>query len=186
MSWPARSGRTRWPSASACSPSTRGTGRYWSSPPPRPAGGSPLPEGSGRGIAVHESFNTCVAQVAEVSIRDQQIRADRAVIAVDCGPVVNPDPIAAQMEGGMYFGLGAALKSAITLEHGGVVEFSFHEYRVLCMREMPRVQVPILPSAAPPTGVGERATPVIAPAVANALFAATGQRLRSLPLPLDA
>jgi isoquinoline 1-oxidoreductase beta subunit len=148
--------------------------------------GSPLPEGSGRGIAVHESFNTCVAQVAEVSVRGGAFHVDRVVIAVDCGLAVNPDLVAAQMEGGMGFGLGAALKSAITLEHGRVVESNFHDYRVLRMSEMPRVEVHILPSTAPPTGVGEPATPVIAPAVANALFAATGQRLRSLPLRLDA
>lgn len=148
--------------------------------------GSPLPEGSGRGIAVHESFNTCVAQVAEVSVSGGALRVDRVVIAVDCGLAVNPDLVAAQMEGGMGFGLGAALKGAITLEHGRVVESNFHDYRVLRMTEMPRVEVHILPSTAPPTGVGEPATPVIAPAVANALFAATGQRLRSLPLRLDA
>ncbi len=93
---------------------------------------------------------------------------------------------AAQMEGGMGFGLGAALKSAITLDGGRVVETNFHDYQVLRMSEMPRVDVHILPSTAPPTGVGEPATPVIAPAVANAHFAATGQRLRSLPLRLDA
>lgn len=145
----------------------------------------PLPEGSGRGVAVHESFGTPVAQVAEVTVTGDQFRVDRVVIAVHCGLAVNPDVVAAQMEGGMGFGLGAALGSAITLEHGRVVESNFHDYRVLRISEMPRVQVHIVPSADPPTGVGEPATPVIAPAVANALYAATGRRLRSLPLRLD-
>jgi isoquinoline 1-oxidoreductase beta subunit len=146
----------------------------------------PLPEGSGRGVAVHESFDTLVAQVAEVTVTGDQFRVDRVVIAVHCGLAVNPDVVAAQMEGGMGFGLAAALKSAITLDQGRVVESNFHDYRVLRIHEMPRVEVHIVPSADPPTGVGEPATPVIAPAVANALYAATGRRLRSLPLRLDA
>ncbi len=147
--------------------------------------GSALPPGRGRGVAVHESFNSYVAQVAEVSVDGKGgFRVERVVIAVDCGVAVNPDIIEAQMEGGMAYGLAAALASAITLDQGRVVEANFDDYQVLRYAEMPKVEVYIVPSAEPPTGVGEPATPVIAPAVANALFAATGQRLYSLPLRL--
>ncbi len=147
--------------------------------------GTALPPGRGRGVAVHESFNSYVAQVAEVSVDGKGgFRVERVVIAVDCGVAVNPDIIEAQMEGGMAYGLAAALASAITLDQGRVVEANFDDYQVLRYAEMPKVEVYIVPSAEPPTGVGEPATPVIAPAVANALFAATGQRLYSLPLRL--
>jgi isoquinoline 1-oxidoreductase beta subunit len=146
--------------------------------------GAPLPEGRGRGVAVHESFNSYVAQVVEVTVNGKAFTVDRVVIAVDCGIAVNPDVIAAQMEGGMGFGLSAALVSALTLQEGRVEQSNFHDYQVLRINQMPRVEVHILPSTEPPTGVGEPATPVIAPAVANAVFAATGQRLRQLPLKL--
>jgi isoquinoline 1-oxidoreductase beta subunit len=147
--------------------------------------GTPLPARRGRGVAVHESFNSYVAQVAEVTVRKGgQIRVDRVVIAVDCGIAVNPDVVKAQMEGGMGFGLSAALLSELTLKDGQVQQSNFHDYQVLRMDRMPEVEVYIVPSAEPPTGVGEPATPVIAPAVANAVFAATGQRLRRLPLKL--
>ncbi len=146
--------------------------------------GDPLPTGRGRGIAVHESFNTCVAQVAEVRVAQGQIRVERVVIAVDCGISVNPNAVRAQMEGGMGFGLSAVLESAITFKDGRVEQGNFDDYKVLRIDQMPRVEVHILPSANPPTGVGEPATPVIAPAVANAVFAATGHRLRELPLRL--
>ena len=147
--------------------------------------GEPLPEGHGRGVAVHESFGSVVAQVAEVSVRrGGRFKVERVVIAVDCGVAVNPDVIVAQMEGGMGFGLGAALASEIRIVDGAPVQSNFHDYQVLRLADMPRVEVHIVPSAEAPSGVGEPATPVIAPAVANALFAATGQRLRSLPLRL--
>jgi isoquinoline 1-oxidoreductase beta subunit len=147
--------------------------------------GTPLPEGRARGVAVHESFNSFVAQVAEVTVRKGgAFRVDRVVIAVDCGVAVNPDVVNAQMEGGMGFGLSAALMSELTLKDGHVEQSNFHDYQVLRIDRMPEVEVYIVPSAEPPTGVGEPATPVIAPAVANALAAATGQRLRSLPLKL--
>ncbi len=147
--------------------------------------GTPLGEGRGRGVAVHESFNSYVAQVAEVTVRDGgQFSVDRVVIAVDCGIAVNPDVVKAQMEGGMGFGLSAAMLSELTLEAGKVQQSNFDGYQVLRMNQMPEVEVHIIASAEPPTGVGEPATPVIAPAVANALFAATGQRLRQLPLRL--
>jgi isoquinoline 1-oxidoreductase beta subunit len=143
--------------------------------------------GRGRGIAVHESFNTFVAQVAEVTVRaDKTFTVDRVVIAVDCGVAVNPDIVRAQMEGGMGFGLAAALSSEITLDEGRVVQSNFHDYSVLRINQMPEVEVFIVKSVLPPSGVGEPATPVIAPAVANALTAATGQRFHRLPLKLSA
>jgi len=145
--------------------------------------GGTLPAGHGRGIAVHESFNSFVAEVAEVTVHDDKnFSVDRVVIAVDCGIAVNPDIIRAQMEGGMGFGLSAALSSEITLQEGRVVQSNFHDYRVLHIDQMPSVEVHIVKSAQPPTGVGEPATPVIAPAVANALYDVTGQRFGKLPL----
>jgi isoquinoline 1-oxidoreductase beta subunit len=149
--------------------------------------GKPLAPGRGRGIAVHESFNSFVAQVAEVTVHaDRTFSVDRVVIAVDCGLAVTPDIVRAQMEGGMAFGLAAALNSELTLDQGRVVQSNFHDYRVLRIDEMPAVEVHIVKSAQPPTGVGEPATPVIAPAVANALSAATGQWFERLPLKLTA
>jgi len=137
----------------------------------------------GRGIAVHESFNTVVAQVAEVTVkRDGSWRVDRVMCAVDCGVAVNPDVIRAQMESGIAFGLTAAMYGAITLKDGAVEQSNFHDYMPLRLTEMPRIGVYIARSDARPTGVGEPATPVIAPAVANALAAATGKRVRSLPI----
>ncbi len=147
----------------------------------------PLGQGRGRGIAVHESFNSYVAQVAEVSVHpDNSFSVDRVVIAIDCGLAVNPDIVRAQMEGGMGYGLSAALASEISLEDGRVVQGNFDTYRVLRIDQMPAVEVHILPSSQPPTGVGEPATPVIAPAVANALRAATGRDFDRLPLSLSA
>jgi isoquinoline 1-oxidoreductase beta subunit len=148
--------------------------------------GKALTKGKGRGIAVHESFNSYVAQVAEVTINsDNSFTIDRVVIAVDCGLAVNPDVIRAQMEGGMGFGLATALSSAITLKDGKVEQSNFHDYQVLRIKQMPKqVDVHIVKSDQPPTGVGEPATPVIAPAVANALFNATGKRFYRLPIKL--
>ena len=149
--------------------------------------GNTLPAGKGRGIAVHESFNTFVAQVAEVTVfKDKTFSVDRVVVAVDCGIAVNPDVVRAQMEGGLGFGLAAALSSKITLKDGRVEQSNFSDYTVLRINQMPEVEVYIVNSAQPPTGVGEPATPVIAPAVANALYAATGQRFYQLPLRLSA
>jgi isoquinoline 1-oxidoreductase beta subunit len=144
--------------------------------------GKPLPKGKGRGIAVHESFNSYVAEVAEVSVRGGVLKVERVVCAVDCGIAINPDVIRAQMEGGIGYGLSAALHGAITLKDGRVEQSNFHQYRPLRMPEMPTVEVHIVPSQAPPTGVGEPGLPPLAPAVANAIFAATGNRLRNLPL----
>ena len=149
--------------------------------------GTPLGEGRGRGVAVHKSFNTYVAQVAEVTVRpDKSFSVDRVVIAVDCGIDVNPDIIQAQMQGGMGFGLSPTLSSKITFEKGKVEQSNFHDYIVIRMNEMPQVEVYIVKSDEPPTGVGEPGTPVIAPAVANAIFNATGQRVYNMPLKLPA
>jgi isoquinoline 1-oxidoreductase beta subunit len=147
--------------------------------------GEPLGRNQGRGIAVHESFNSYVAQVAEVSVRRGVIHVDRVVIAVDCGIAINPDVIEAQMQGGMGFGLSAALFNELTFRDGRVEQSNYHDYRILSIDQMPEAEVYIVASTEPPTGVGEPATPVIAPAVANAVFAATGQRLRQLPLRLS-
>jgi isoquinoline 1-oxidoreductase beta subunit len=142
-------------------------------------------EKRGRGVAVHESFNTVVAQVAEVTVaRDGKFKVDRVVCAVHCGIAVNPDIVKAQMEGGIGFGLSAALHGRITLKDGVVEQSNFHDYPVLRIDEMPAIEVHIVPSTDNPTGVGEPAVPVIAPAVANALAAATGKRFRSLPVSL--
>jgi isoquinoline 1-oxidoreductase beta subunit len=142
-------------------------------------------EKRGRGVAVHESFNTFVAQVAEVTVKpDGSFSVDRVVCAVDCGIAVNPDVVRAQMEGGIGFGLSAALHGAITFKDGAVEQSNFHDYPPLRINEMPAIEVYIVPSTEKPTGVGEPATPVVAPAVANALAAATGKRLRVLPLSL--
>jgi isoquinoline 1-oxidoreductase beta subunit len=143
---------------------------------------TPLPAGRGRGIAVAEAFKSYVAQVAEVSVdKDGRVKVDRVVCAVDCGTAINPDIIAAQMEGGIGFGLGAVLYGAITLKDGKVEQDNFNSYRVLRINEMPKVEVHIMPSAEPPTGVGEPGVAPVGPAVANAIFAATGKRHRVLP-----
>jgi isoquinoline 1-oxidoreductase beta subunit len=145
---------------------------------------SPATEGRGRGVAVHESFGSYVAQIAEVSVEEGQIRVHRVVCAIDCGVAVNPGAVAAQMESGIVFGLGATLHGALTLKDGQVQESNYHDYRVLRLHEMPKVEVHIVPSTDKMGGVGEPGTPPIAPAVANAVFALTGQRLRELPLQL--
>ena len=144
----------------------------------------PMPKGKGRGIAVAEAFKTLVAQVAEVSVDETgHVKVDRIVCAVDCGTAINPDVIAAQMEGGIGFGLGAVLYGQITLKDGRVEQDNFNSYRVLRMNEMPKVEVHIVPSAEAPTGVGEPGVAPVGPAVANAIFAATGKRIHVLPFP---
>jgi len=147
--------------------------------------GKPLPKGIGRGIATHFSFDSYVAQVAEVSVeKDGAVRVHRMVCAVDCGRVVNPDTVKAQMEGGIVFGLTAALKDEITFENGRVKQSNFHNYPMLRINESPQIEVHIVPSTENPTGVGEPGVPPVAPAVANAIFAATGKRVRKLPIRL--
>ncbi|MCY1532933.1 Isoquinoline 1-oxidoreductase subunit beta [compost metagenome] len=148
------------------------------------AWGTPLPKGHARGIAVHASFGSFAAQVAEVSVENGAIRVHRVVCAVDCGVAVNPAGIAAQMESGVAFGLGAALHSKLTFKGGRVQQSNFHDYQVLRLDEMPVVETHIVASTDKMGGIGETSVPPIAPAVANAVFALTGQRLRELPLQL--
>ncbi len=142
-----------------------------------------LADGKWRGVALHESFKSYVANVAEISFRDDgSVKVERVICAIDCGIAVNPDVVAAQMEGGIGFGLGAALKGAITLKNGVVEQSNFDGYDVLRMAEMPKVEVHIVPSAEAPSGAGEPGTPVILPAVANAVFSATGIHTTLLPM----
>ena len=145
---------------------------------------TPLPEGYGRGLAYHATFGvTHVAYVAEVSVdEDGKVHVQRVVAAVDCGQVVNPDNVAAQIEGGIAFGLTATLKAKATLKDGRIQESNFHDYPILQMNEMPLVEVYIVDSDQGPSGMGEMGVPPIAPAVANAVFAATGKRIRHIPI----
>jgi isoquinoline 1-oxidoreductase beta subunit len=145
--------------------------------------GSPLPAGRARGIAGHFSFDSYVAQVAEVSIeKDGNVRVHRIVASVDCGRVINPDTVKAQIEGGIVFGLTAALKTEITLENGRVQQSNFHNYPIVRMFESPEIEVHIIESTEKPTGVGEPGVPPVAPAVANAILALTGKPIRRLPI----
>jgi isoquinoline 1-oxidoreductase beta subunit len=144
--------------------------------------GQPLPEGVARGVAVHESFNSFVAEVIDARLVDGKVKVERVVCAVDCGVPVNPDVIAAQMEGGVGFGLGAVLHDEITLDGGQVKESNFHDYVPLRIDEMPKVEVHVVPSVADPTGVGEPGVPPSGPALANAVYRLTKQRIRSLPM----
>ncbi len=145
--------------------------------------GQPLPQGVARGIALHESFAAICAQVAEVSIdKNNNIKVKRVTCAIDCGSVVNPNIVAQQMESAIIFGLTAALYGEITIKSGRVEQTNFPSYDMLRMAQSPRIDTYIVPSTLPPGGVGEPGTPPIAPAVANALFALTGKRLRKLPL----
>lgn len=150
--------------------------------------GQPLAAGKdgarrGRGVAVHEAFGSYVAEVAEVTVNaDGSFSVDRVVCAVDCGIVVNPDVVRAQVEGGVGFALSAALHGAITLKNGAIEQSNFHDYAPIRITEMPKVEVHIVPSAEKPTGIGEPGVPPLAPALANALAAATGKRVRSLPI----
>jgi len=148
--------------------------------------GKPPAEGRSRGIALHKSFSSFIAQVAEVSVNASgKVRVHRVVAAVDCGRVVNPNTIEAQMESGIVFGLTAALYGAITFKDGRVQQGNFNNYPMLTIDEMPQVEVHIVPSKEHPTGTGEPGVPPIAPAVANAIFAATGKRIRRLPISVD-
>ena len=144
--------------------------------------GAPLPKGRGRGIALLYSWGTYIAQVAEAEVaKDGSIRVNRVVVAIDCGQVINPDMVAAQMEGGICFGLSAALYGEVTFENGQIQQSNFNNYPMLRIGGMPRIEVHIVPSHEAPGGVGEPPVPSIAPALANAIFAATGKRLRRLP-----
>jgi isoquinoline 1-oxidoreductase beta subunit len=145
--------------------------------------GKPLPKGRARGVALHESFNSYVAEVVEIALApDGGFKVERVVCAVDCGVAVNPDVVRAQMESGIVFGLSAALYGAITLKDGRVEQSNFSDYALARIHEVPKIEVHIVPSTAAPTGVGEPGVPPLAPALANALRAATGKPVRRLPL----
>lgn len=145
--------------------------------------GTVLSPGRGRGIALHYSFRTSVAHVAEVTVSaNGHFKVDRVVCAIDCGIAINPDIIRAQVEGGVAFGLSSILHESITVNGGGVEQSNFHDYRLLRINEMPKVEVHIVPSREPPTGIGEPVVPSVGPAVSNAIFAATGKRMRRLPI----
>jgi isoquinoline 1-oxidoreductase beta subunit len=144
---------------------------------------TPPPAGRGRGLAVHESFGSFIAEVAEVSVsKEGALKVHRVVCAVDCGPVVNPDTIRAQMDSGVTFGLTATLYGEISFENGRVKQRNFHDYPMLRINEMPVVETHIVPSTDKMGGVGEPGVPPVAPAVANAIFALTGKRIRRLPI----
>jgi CO/xanthine dehydrogenase Mo-binding subunit len=144
--------------------------------------GRPSP-GCYQGLALHASFGSVVGQVVEVTVSPGgEIRVHKVSCVIDCGTAINPDIVRQQMEGGIIFGLTAALFGEISFEDGRVAQSNFHDYRMLRLAESPAIEVEIMPSSEPPSGVGEAGVPPIAAAVANAVFAATGQRLRELPL----
>jgi len=146
----------------------------------------PLPSGRARGVAIHQSFGSVVAEVAEVSVDQGRIRVHKVTCAIDCGIAVNPMTVEAQVGSAVAFGLTAALYGRITLKDGKVEQSNFPDYPVLRFDEMPQVSVHVVPSTADPTGLGEPGTPPIAPAVANALARLTGKRFRRLPFDLSA
>jgi CO/xanthine dehydrogenase Mo-binding subunit len=145
--------------------------------------GTPAPPNRHRGIALWQFADTHIAEVAEVSVaRDGAVQVHRMVCAVDCGILINPDTVVAQTESNVAYGLTAALYGEITLDRGRVVQSNFHDYPMLRLARMPQVEVHLVESDAAPSGVGEAALPGVAPAVCNAIFAATGQRVRRLPI----
>ncbi len=146
---------------------------------------TPLPPGRFRGIAQHASFDSFAAAVVEVEVKGKAILPRRVVVALDCGLAVNPNLVAAQLEGSVVFGLGAALKQEITWKKGRVEQSNFNDFDLLRIDECPSIETHLVPGNGTPTGVGEPGVPPVAPALANAVFAATGQRLRSLPLRLS-
>jgi isoquinoline 1-oxidoreductase beta subunit len=144
--------------------------------------GSQLPKGHAMGVALHKSFGSIVAEIAEVSLKDGVPRVHRVVCAIDCGTVINPDTVAQQMESAVIFGLSAALYGKIDIQDGVVQQTNFPTYPVVQLAQAPKVETYIVPSTRVPTGVGEPGLPPIAPAISNALFALTGTRHRRLPL----
>ena len=146
--------------------------------------GQKLPAGQGRGISLlYSGWDTYLALVAEVEVsKSGEVRVRRVVCAVDCGTVVNPDTVKAQMEGGIIFGISGALYGEVTLKNGRVEQSNFNDYRVLRMNEAPAIEVHLIRNNEKPGGIGEPATAATAPALANAIFAATGKRIRRLPL----
>jgi isoquinoline 1-oxidoreductase beta subunit len=149
--------------------------------------GRALPAGQGRGVALQFAFGTFLAMVAEVDVASTgDVKVTRIVCAVDCGVVINPDTVHAQIQSGAIFGLSAALYGKITLKNGRVEQSNFHDYRPLRMNEVPAFDIHIVKSSELPGGMGEPGTSCLAPAVTNAIFAATGKRLRSLPVDTEA
>jgi isoquinoline 1-oxidoreductase beta subunit len=146
--------------------------------------GSPMPENRGRGIAIHTSFGTIVAQVVEVDVTDGKVRPHRAVCVVDAGFAMHPDGIKAQMESGIVYGLTAALYSDISIRRGAVAQSNFHDYQMLRMHESPEIETYVINSGEKIGGAGEPGTPAIAPALVNAIYNATGKRIRELPVKL--
>jgi len=144
--------------------------------------GKPMPRGSGRGVAVHESYDSIVGMIAEVAVRNGEVKVERVVIACDCGTVVNPRGVETQLEGGMIYGLSAALFGEITIKDGRVEQSNFTDYRMLRIDQAPPIEVHIVKSSEAPGGIGEPGTAALAPALTNAIFAATGKRLRQLPV----
>jgi isoquinoline 1-oxidoreductase beta subunit len=145
--------------------------------------GQPLPKGTGRGVSLQHVFGSYMAQVAEVEVaNDGSVRVKRVVCAVDCGSVVNPNTIEAQVQGAVIFGISAALHGEITLKNGRVEQSNFDDYQVLRINEAPVIEVHIIGNNEAPGGMGEPGTSAIMPAIANAVFAATGMRLRRLPI----
>ena len=145
--------------------------------------GQPLPKGSGRGVSLQFVFGSYLAQVAEVEVaKDGAVRVRRIVCAMDCGTVVNPDTVQAQIQSGTMFGATAALYGEITLKDGRVEQTNFDSYQMLRINEAPAIEVHIAQSSEPPGGMGETGTSGIVPAISNAIFAATGKRLRKMPV----
>jgi isoquinoline 1-oxidoreductase beta subunit len=144
--------------------------------------GKPLPKGIGRGIAGYYSFETYTAAVAEASVQNGEVKVHRLVYAVDCGRPVNPDGVRAQVESAAVYGLTAALKGPITIDRGRVEQANFNDYEMMRINEAPKTEVHVVMSKEEPTGIGEPGLPVVAPAVCNAIFAATGKRIRRLPI----
>jgi isoquinoline 1-oxidoreductase beta subunit len=145
--------------------------------------GRPLPAGSGRGVALLHAFGSYIAQVAQVRVSNTgDVRVERVVAAVDCGTIVNPNTVEAQIQSGIIFGISAVLWGEITFKDGRVEQHNFNDYRVLRINEAPVIDVHLVASAAAPGGIGEPGTSAVMPAVANAIFAATGKRIRKLPV----
>jgi isoquinoline 1-oxidoreductase beta subunit len=146
--------------------------------------GKSVPQGQGRGIAQHFCFGTYVAQVADISVDEKtgKIKVHKVVAAVDCGPVVNPDPLVAQIEGGICLALSTVLREQVIFANGGVKSANFNDYKILKMSEIPEIEVHVIKSSEKIGGIGEPGVPPLAPAVANAFFSLTGVRIRRLPL----
>ena len=142
----------------------------------------PLPEGRFRGIALHESFGSVVGEVAEISLNKKDIKVDKVFCVVDCGQVVNPAIVESQMQSGIVYGLTAALYGEIEMKDGKIIQSNFPNYKMLQLKTMPTIHTYIMPSSEYPGGIGEPGTPPIAPALTNAIFAASGERVRALPL----